>query len=243
MAAASVTATFRFDEALNVFLAPERRGGAFACRCAAGATVKHMVEALGVPHTEVGTVWVNGEPAALDRRLTGADRVEVWPPGPAGTPLSARFVADAHLGGLAHLLRMAGFDTLYDNAFQDDAIVRLAQDGPRTVLTRDRELLKRREVTSGCFVRALRSEAQWLEVVARLGLAPLARPLSRCLVCNAPLRPAATQEAVGRVSPDVAERHRQFAVCTGCGRLYWEGSHWRRMRERMGALLARAGQR
>lgn len=151
----TVTATFRFYEELNDFLAAERRGHEFACRCARAATAKHMSEALGVPHTEVELVLVNGESVGFERALADGDRVAVYPKFEAldVTPLlrvreralrESRFVADAHLGGLAHLLSMTGFDALYDNHFRDDEIERIAAVQGRIVLTRDRELLKRR---------------------------------------------------------------------------------------------------
>lgn len=74
-----VTATFRFYEELNDFLLPARRRHAFDCRCAQAATVKHMIEALGVPHTEVELVLVNGESVGFDRILIDGDRVAVYP--------------------------------------------------------------------------------------------------------------------------------------------------------------------
>lgn len=102
-----------------------------------------------MPHTEVDLVLVNGEPALFARQLRDGDRVAVFPRFAtldAGSlprlrePLAAprRFVADAHLGGLARLLRMAGFDTLYDNNFDDDTIEEIAATEMRVVLTRDR---------------------------------------------------------------------------------------------------------
>src|SRR6185369_2654633 len=105
----TVTATFRFYAELNDFLAPERRGREFTCRCARAATAKHMIEALGVPHTEVELVLVNGESASFERLLADGDRIAVYPKFEALdiTPLLrvrerplrvTRFVADAHLG-------------------------------------------------------------------------------------------------------------------------------------------------
>jgi uncharacterized protein with PIN domain/sulfur carrier protein ThiS len=244
-----VTACFRFYEELNHFIAPQRRGHEFRCRCAREATAKHMIEALGVPHTEVELVLVNGESVGFDHRLADGDRVAVYPKFEALdiTPLlrvrerplrCVRFVADAHLGGLAHLLRMTGFDTLYDNHFDDDEIEQLAHDEGRIVLTRDRELLKRRTITHGCYVRALRSEAQLGEVFGRLDLARSARPFTRCLSCNTPLQPVDKAQVAARLPPRVRERHERFSTCPGCERIFWEGTHWRRMRETVGALLA-----
>jgi uncharacterized protein with PIN domain len=243
------TATFRFYAELNDFVAPERRGREFGCRCARAATAKHMIEALGVPHTEVELVLVNGESVGFEYTLRDGDRLAAYPKFEAFdiTPLlrvreralrETRFVADAHLGGLAHLLRMVGFDTLYDNNFRDDEIERIAAAQGRIVLTRDRELLKRRGITHGCYVRALHSEAQLHEIFDRLDLAGSARPFTRCLSCNTALHAIPKDEVAPRLPPGVRERHQRFAVCDGCQRVFWEGTHWRRMRARVDALLA-----
>jgi uncharacterized protein with PIN domain len=242
------TATFRFYEELNEFLAPERRGREFACRCARAATTKHMIEALGIPHTEVELVLVNGESVGFERVLAEGDRVAVYPKFESLdiTPLLrvrdrplrvTRFVADAHLGGLAHLLRMTGFDTLYDNQFCDEEVERLALAQERVVLTRDRELLKRRGISHGCYVHALHSEQQLREVFDRLDLARAARPFTRCLSCNAPLHPVEKTRIAGLLPPGVCERYQRFSTCEGCGRVFWEGTHWRRMRDLVDALL------
>jgi uncharacterized protein with PIN domain len=236
-----VTATFRFYEELNDFLAPERRGREFACVCARAATTKHMIEALGVPHTEVELVLVNGASVGFGTLLRDGDRVAVYPKFEAldVTPLlrvrehplrETRFVADAHLGGLAHLLRMTGFDTLYDNGFADDEIERLAAAQGRIVLTRDRELLKRRTITHGCYVHALRSPLQLREVFERLDLARSARPFTLCLNCNVALQPIDKAEVEAQLPPRVRERYTRFSTCPACRRVYWEGSHWQRMR-------------
>jgi len=243
------TATFRFYEELNDFLAPERRGREFACACARAATVKHMIEAFDVPHTEVELVLVNGESVGFDRLLQDGDRVAVYPKFEAldVTPLlrvrdhtlrSLRFVADAHLGGLARRLRLLGFDTLYDNGFRDEEVERLARVEQRIVLTRDRQLLKRRGITHGCYMRAQDPEQQLRELFDRLDLARAARPFTRCLMCNGTLRAAQRDRVAAAVPRAVAERYPRFAVCDGCARVFWEGSHWRRMRDRVDALLA-----
>jgi hypothetical protein len=243
-----VTATFRFYEELNDFLAPNRRKREFTVPCARAATTKHMIEALGVPHTEVELILVNGESVDFSRQLEDGDRVAVYPRFETldVTPLlrlrdyplrEPRFVADAHLGGLAHMLRMLGFDTLYDNHFADDVIVVVAQQDHRIVLTRDRELLKRRNVTHGCYVHALTSEAQLREIVERLDLARSARPLTLCLHCNMPLRPVDKTSVLDRLPPKVREYYERFSTCDTCGRVYWEGSHWRNMRRMLDGLL------
>ncbi|MES2012105.1 Mut7-C RNAse domain-containing protein [Cupriavidus basilensis] len=238
---ATVTATFRFYEELNDFLPRAQRGRDCVCACARAATVKHMIEALGVPHTEVELILVNGESCGFERLLQDGDRVSVYPQFEAFdvTPLlrvraeplrATRFVADAHLGGLAHLLRLTGFDTLYDNHYADSEIEAIAMREGRIVLTRDRELLKRRGVTHGCYVRAIKATPQLREIFARLDLARSARPFSLCLDCNAPLRAIDKTEVDGRVPPGVLARQERFVTCDCCQRVFWEGSHWRHMR-------------
>ena len=236
-----VAATFRFYEELNDFLAPERRGREFSSTCARRATTKHMIEALGVPHTEVELVLVNGESVGFDRLVSDGDRVAVYPKFEAldiapvlrvrAQPLRVtRFVADAHLGGLARLLRMSGFDTLYDNHFRDDEIERIVSAAGRIVLTRDRDLLKRRAITHGCYVHALRSNEQLREIFDRLDLARSARPFTLCLHCNSPLRPIDKAQVAAELPTDVRAHYECFTFCDACGRVFWEGSHWRRMR-------------
>jgi uncharacterized protein with PIN domain len=71
----------------------------------------------------------------------------------------------------------------------------------------------------------------------RLGLAERARPFSRCLHCNAPLRQVSKAEVAGRLPPQVLETQDDFRTCDVCGRVYWKGSHWERMSERMSRML------
>ena len=221
-------ATFVFHTELNPFLAPARRGTTFEYECARAATLKNAIEALGVPHTEVGAITVNGEPATLQRIVREGDVVQI-DAAKSGSDPDLLFVADAHLGGLARFLRMMGFDTLHRNAFADEEIRRLAEEEKRIVLTRDRELLKCGEIARGCYVRALKPEAQLREVAARYGLADRARPFTLCLGCNLPLEPVDKAQVADRVPEPVSKLHDRFVRCPGCGGVFWPGSHYERM--------------
>jgi hypothetical protein len=233
------TATFRFDDRLALFLGKEFRGHPFPYTCARAATLKNAIEALGVPHTEVGELTVNGEPATLQRIVREGDVVEIHPyqSEKGSDPF---FLADAHLGGLARFLRMLGFDTLHRNAFDDAEIRRIADEEARIVLTRDRELLKCREIRRGCYVRELKPEKQLAEVAARYGLAALARPFTLCLHCNLPLRTADRREVAHRVPETVLSIHETYSRCAGCDRVYWPGSHYERMRLALKPIFSRA---
>ena len=243
------TATFRFYAELNDFIARERRFREFAHASPDGSTVKHAIEALGVPHTEVELVMVDGVSVGFGHALRDGDRVAVFPTFEAfdvsallrvrAQPLRhTTFLCDAHLGGLARLLRMAGFDTRFDPLLKDDDIVRVAAAEGRIVLTRDRDLLKRRAVTHGCYVRALHNREQLREIAQRLHLAGSARPFTVCLACNGPLRHIDAAEAASRLPPGVRGRFDRYTACAGCARVYWQGSHWRRMQDVLADALS-----
>jgi hypothetical protein len=224
------TASFRFHGELEDLLPARRRGRPVALDAPDGATLKHAIESLDVPHTEVGAVLVDGREARLSEPLAHAATVDVHPR-PAGAPPGSepRFVADAHLAGLARGLRLLGFDTLLATDGSDREIARIADLEGRILLSRDRELLKHGRVREGRWVRALRRDEQLREVIRRFALQPLVRPFTRCMECNGSLRPADPARVVGRVPPGVERRHARFDECEGCGRVYWAGSHWARL--------------
>ncbi|HEY6281326.1 MAG TPA: Mut7-C RNAse domain-containing protein [Burkholderiales bacterium] len=234
------TARFRFHGDLADFIARERRGVAFDYACARAATIKHAIESLGVPHTEAGQLLVNSLPATLPRIVREGDTIEVFPHSPtdASPDEMPEFLADAHLGGLARMLRMLGINTLYENAISDSEIIELAMRERRIVLTRDRELLKIRDVARGCFVHALKPEAQLQEVAARYGLERHMQPFTLCLHCNFRLEAVEKSAVKGRIPERITERYAEFMRCPCCGGIYWQGSHWAQMREMLGASLA-----
>ncbi len=229
-------ASFRFPAELHRFLRPEHRGGSFPYAYARAASLKNAIEALGVPHTEVGEVRVNGAPATLQRILREGDEVEVLPPQPgAEAPLA--FVADAHLGALARFLRMLGFDTAHPPPLADRDIRRLASAEQRIVLTRDRDLLKCRDIARGYYVRAIKADMQLREVAVRYPLAAHAQPFTRCLHCNLPLAPIDKAAVAHRLPERIAALHENFTHCAGCGRVYWRGSHYERMRAALAPIV------
>ena len=235
-------ARFRFYAELNDFLPPEQRHREFVHEFGGIATVKDRIESVGVPHTEVDLILVNQEPVDFAYRLADGDRVSVYPvfeafdiaglnrlrPEPLREP---RFVLDTHLGKLAAYLRMIGFDTLYANAAADEELAALSRGEHRILLTRDVGLLKRGAVTHGYFVRETDARRQMTEVVRRFDLARLVRPFIRCMRCNHPLAEVARDAVRGRVPERAAELYDEFRECPGCGRVYWKGGHWRRMRQ------------
>lgn len=239
-------ARFVVHAELQRFLPAPRRGGPVSMRCAESATVKQAIESLGVPHTEVDAIVVNGMPSGFAHRMRDGDRVEVHPAAPGGAPRlrpaapeDCRFLSDAQLGGLARLLRMMGFDTTFDAAAPDAEIRRRATGETRILLSRDRALLMCRDVVLGAFVHALRPDDQLAEVADRFALADRARPFTRCLLCNAVLAPVDKAAVLDRLPPRVARSQQVFRRCPACDRVYWPGDHFRRMSERLAPRLPR----
>jgi uncharacterized protein with PIN domain len=188
-----------------------------------GATVGAIIEDLGIPHTEIGSLCVNGQPRTSAWRPADGDEVTVRPVGPFADPEAAppRFVLDVHLGRLARLLRLLGFDAAWSRDAADPDLAATAVREDRILLSRDRGLLKRRDVRKGCLVRSQDPHRQLDEVVDRCGLRGRLAPFSRCLVCNAPLGPA--------VDPPPGPHDGATGGCPSCGRRYWRGSHWHRL--------------
>jgi len=135
------------------------------------------------------------------------------------------------LGTLAKWLRILGYDTLFDPELNDHQLVRLARAEGRVLLTRDRELARRRGVRV-LLVAGEHLDEQVTQVLADLGLSPQ-HPFSRCPVCNEPLVARDRQAVRERVPAYVARTQKTFKVCPACQRVYWRGTHWRRMADRL----------
>ncbi len=233
-------AEFRFYEELNDFLPRERRKHAFRYRCARRATVKQAIEAIGVPHTEIELILVNGESMDFLYLVRHGDRVSVYPQFESLdiTPLlrvrarplrTPRFIADAHLVALARNLRMLGYDVHVDEELDDSQIADLGARERRIVLTRDRELLKRRIITHGCYVHEAKPRRQLKEIVTRLDLLAGMAPFTRCMECNTELADVDKGDVAHRLPVGTAEFYDRFCSCPGCKKIYWPGSHHQRM--------------
>jgi uncharacterized protein with PIN domain len=217
-------------------------------------SVKDAIESLGVPHTEVDLVLVNGAPAGLGHPLRAGDRVSVYPPFRAldlaglprvqpPRPAEARFVLDTHLGRLATYLRMLGFDARYSRDAADADLADISAAEARILLSRDRGLLKRTTVRYGYLVRSSDPREQLVEVLQRYDLSSAVAPFSRCLHCNAPLRRADKAEVEDRLPPRTRAVFADFALCPLCDRIYWPGSHYDDMRHLIDWALAQSHQR
>jgi len=241
-------AEFRFYEELNDFLPLERQKRTFSHEFAGTPSVKDTIEALGVPHTEVDLILVEGESVGFDALLCGGERVAVYPVFEALdiSPLihlrphplrRTRFVLDVHLGKLARYLRLLGFDSLYRNDYEDAEIVAISLKDRRIILTRDKGILKTGAVTHGYWLRAIRPKEQLREVVKALDLGRGIKPFSRCMVCNVELCQVEKTDIVDLLPEGVRENQDKFVRCSGCHRIFWAGSHYEHLRELVEELV------
>lgn len=239
----------RFYAELNDFLPARRRQVWIEHALDESHTVKHVIEALGVPHPEVDLILVNGESVDFAYRVQDGDRISVYPVFESFdiSPLvrlrprplrETRFVLDVHLGTLAGYLRMLGFDTLYHNDADDADLAAISQRETRILLTRDRGLLMRSAVTHGYLLRETDPRRQLAEVIRRFDLERSFRPFTRCLRCNGLLDPVAKEAILDRLLPKTRRYYDTFAACRDCGRIYWPGSHYQDMQRRLEHLLA-----
>ncbi|MFZ7128647.1 MAG: Mut7-C RNAse domain-containing protein [Desulfobacterales bacterium] len=243
-------ARFRFYEELNDFLPPGRRKQETTCAFSGHPSVKDLIEGQGVPHAEVDLILINGRSVGFDHPVHGGDRVAVYPVFESLdiTPLirlrprplrNSRFVLDVHLGKLARYLRLLGFDANYGNDRSDPEIIQAAEREDRIILTRDRSLLKSGRVTRGYWIRETQPERQIGEVLRRFDLFSQANPFSRCTACNGLLEAALKDAISDRLEPRTAKYFDTFFRCTGCGRIYWKGSHFDALEGRVAKWLGR----
>jgi uncharacterized protein with PIN domain len=235
---------------LNDFLRPERRQVTSSHAVDGHPSVKDVIERLGVPHPEIDLILVNGCSVPFGHVVRDGDRIAVFPrfaaidiesvthvrPLPLAT---VRFAADVHLGKLARRLRLVGLDTAYESGITDATLVDLAGREGRILLTRDQGLLKRRGVSHGYFVRETRPHGQLVEVLQRFGPADV-QPFSRCLRCNGGLRQVPKSEVAESLPPRTRRHYDRFHTCDRCGRIYWRGSHWKRLQQAVDAAWEEA---
>ncbi len=235
-----VTVQFRFYGELNDFLPPPRKRQSFVYTVKGHPSVKDTVEALGVPHPEIGYLFVNGKPVDFAYQLQGEDKVVAYPINHLlknkklkclrpPLPKIPQFVLDSHLGKLARHLRLLGFDTIYKKIFPDPEIIRTAEKEKRIILTRDVGLLKNKRVQWGRWIRAVDPDQQLKEVLNTFQLRSKIKPFKRCLECNGIIVHVAKTRIAKQLSSDTRKYFDRFYQCRSCRRIYWQGSHYEKL--------------
>lgn len=239
-------AVFRVYGDLNDFLGEGKRGNAFLEEFASHETVKHVLETIGIPHPEIGLLLVNGESSGFEKLLHQGDRISAYPlfrqldiDGLTKVPTlpegKLKFVLDSHLGTLAKNLRLFGFDARYRNDYSDPELSEISARELRILLTRDRGLLKRKQVQWGYLVREDDPWQQTRSVVLRYNLSQDFEPFSRCVRCNGLLDRVEKAEILHQLEPLTRKFYQKFSRCRECGQIYWKGSHVRELDRRIQA--------
>lgn len=230
----------RFYEELNDFLPADQHQTAFYHALKKPRSIKDLIESIGIPHTEVDHILVNGVPVYFDYQVESGDQISVYPisQSPDISPLKhcqpdaltvPRFVLDVHLGRLAAYLRMSGFDTLYRNDYDDPELADISANENRILLTCDRLLLMRRQVNYGYFVRARQPQIQLQEIVSHFDLYDRIEPFSRCMSCNGRTQMVEKDSIKDQLLPKTIKYYDEFFQCGDCNKIYWKGSHYQKM--------------
>src|SRR5438105_6189477 len=241
----AIRLTFHGD--LSFFLRSKAR--AIERQLSEKTSIKDVIEACGVPHTEVDLILVNGEAVDFAAVLTQDVGVDVYPPNETHSPLFPedrlqvpdieKFVADGHLGKLVRDLRLLGIDVAYDPTAEDRQLVETAGTENRALLTRDRRLLMHSAVLHGYYLRSQNPLEQTIEVLQRFSISKVLEPFSRCLRCNALLQAAEKSEIVEQLEPLTKIYYEKFRRCPDCGQVYWSGSHFAKLQKRVELIGSR----
>ncbi|MFP4528685.1 MAG: Mut7-C RNAse domain-containing protein [Candidatus Kapaibacterium sp.] len=233
------SAILRFYDDLNDFLPQKIRGRDFTVGLQIRQSVKDIIEAVGPPHCEVGLILINGHSAGFGELPSANDQISVYPyfskfditlVSKVAIPMPGRpnFIADVNLGRLAVYLRLLGFDTLYSNDLEDSEITEIASESGRIVLSRDIGLLKRSAIGLGRWLRSDKPVEQLRETLRKFNLFDEIREFTLCSECNSPLRTIAKSEIEHLLEEGTRRNFNDFFECSGCGKIYWKGSHYKR---------------
>lgn len=243
------TVTIRVYEELNDFIHPSRRKKAFSFTYSGRRTIKDLIESLGIPHTEIDLILINGESVPFNHYPAGGDYISVYPvfesidieditqlrPKPLR---EVKFVLDVHLGTLSRYLRLAGIDSYYRNDLKDDEIISISLQQRRIILTRDLPLLKNGKVTHGYFIRGVYPGKQFHEVIRHFHLENIMKPFTRCLECNGIIELITDKKLIINKLPSKTLKYfNDFYTCTSCSRIYWKGSHYLKMTKKLEEFL------
>lgn len=236
------TARFRFYHNLNDFLPEKKRRVFFEVEFIGNPSIKDTIESLNVPHTEVDLIIANGKPVNFEYQLKDNDWISVYPEfktlelpydvhlikKPSGIP---KFICDVQLGKLAKYLRLLGFDTLYDVNYKSEDLIRIANNEGRIILTRCIGLLKNHNVSCGYWIRSENPIEQLIQILSQLELIGLMNPFNRCSLCNGTLETADKNLIEDELLSDTKKYFDEFYICNKCKKIYWKGSHFKRINE------------
>jgi uncharacterized protein len=240
------TAYFRFYEELNDFLPEGKKKKQFEHNFRGRDSIKDMIESLGVPHIEIDMILVNGSSVDFNYIVQDKDEISVYPVFESFDISNVqhlrsealrhpKFIADVQLGTLVKYMRMLGLDTFYRNSYLKNEIIEISLKERRAILTKDKELLKRSEITHGYWIRSNNPDLQIKELIKRFDLRNEIKGFTRCIQCNTELINADKKEIQEKLPPKIRDQQNEFSYCGTCNKIYWKGTHY----EKMKAAIAR----
>jgi uncharacterized protein with PIN domain len=145
------------------------------------------------------------------------------------------FVVDAMLGNLAKKLRILGYDSKYSSSIEDDKIILIAKNEKRIILTKDEQLTTIAEKQNVSFV-LIRGNDEFEQIVQinekfKLDRFEVVTDNSRCIACNGKLEVVEKFRIIGKIPEGVIEREKKFWMCDSCKKVYWEGTHFKKLQE------------
>jgi hypothetical protein len=240
--------TFRFYEELNDFLPKHRRKTDFEAKFKGKRSIKDMIEALGVPHTEIDLILVDGNSVDFNYILQDGDRASVYPVFESlnitdvtqlrEIPLRRnKFIADINLGDIVKYMRVLGFDLYCDSLLSTREIIEISKRENRVILTKSRKLLKFKDVTHGIFIRLDTTTEQIRRIIDYLDIKDNIKPFSRCLRCNTLLNIVQKEKILDRIPPKTKEFCDEYVQCRSCDKIYWKGTHFINMKKVVRQIL------
>ena len=241
-------AIFRFYEELNDLLPKHRQKTDSEVEFEGKRSVKDMIEALGVPHTEVDLILVNSESVNFSYIIKDADRISVYPvleslnienvtrlrPSPLR---KTRFVADINLGDIVKYMRALGLDVFFDPSLSPLEIIAISKNKNRIILTKSKNLLKYKDVSHGILIRPESTTKQIACIIEYLDIKDRIKSFTRCLLCNSPLENISKKEIEDRIPPRTKEFCDGYVYCRKCDKIYWKGTHYIKMKNMIHEIL------
>lgn len=230
----------KFHQTLNDFLPADKKNIYCYHQFNFDRSVKDLIESIGVPHTEIDLIIVNGQSVCFSHKIQDGETIDVYPSffQPDLNSLNHcqpeslacyKFILDVHLGKLARHLRLLGFDAAYQNYYDDAILADISVTQQRILLTCDLQLLMRKKVIHGYYVRSREPLRQISEVLSRYKLHDQLKPLTRCISCNGTVQPVAKSTIEDQLLTETKKYYHEFYQCNDCKKIYWKGSHYNKL--------------
>lgn len=149
-----------------------------------------------------------------------------------------KFLCDQMLGTLAKWLRIYGFDTYYVNSEMDDAkLLEISKNENRILITRDKKLIQsaRRENLKTIEIKTTDIDKQISNILGDIET-DKTKILSRCILCNTKVEEIKKENVKGKVPERVFNNNEKFWFCMKCNKIYWKGSHYEKMIEKINEI-------